>query len=73
MITFQLILAFCGIGACLAQALNLIIIIGIAGLHRKTIRLHFNRHHEFWPELILFIASFGLGIWGFVYLLSWIK
>lgn len=65
-------LAAIGIGSCLAQALNLVIIIVLAGFHRKTIRLHFNRHHEFWPELLVCLASFGLGIWGYVYLLSYI-
>jgi hypothetical protein len=66
------LLAAIGIGSCLAQALNLVIIIILAGLHRKTIRLHFNRHHEFWLELIVCLISFGLGIWGFIYLLRYI-
>ncbi|MDD5513504.1 MAG: hypothetical protein PHD09_07030 [Candidatus Omnitrophica bacterium] len=61
------LLALIGIALCLAQSLNLLIIIAIAGFHRKTIRLHFNRHHEYWAELVLSLIIFGLGVWGIIH------
>lgn len=64
------LLAFIGIGCCLAQALNLIIIIALAMRHKNDFVLNFNRFHEYWVELIVCIASFGLGIWGFIYLVG---
>lgn len=64
------LLAFIGIGCCLAQALNLIIIMALAMKHRDNFTLNFNKFHEYWAELTICIASFGLGVWGFIYLIS---
>lgn len=68
----MILLAFIGVGSCLAQALNLVIIIVIAMFHHGQITLKFNRFHEHWGELVISLASFGLGIWGFIYLLRYI-
>jgi len=66
------LLAAIGVGSCLAQALNVAIIIVLAIAHHGEITLKFNRFHEHWGELVISLASVGLGIWGFIYLLRYI-
>lgn len=64
------LLALMGLACCLALALNTVIMIVIAAFHKGKITLDFNRFHEHYAELVLCLASFGVGTWGFFYLIG---
>ena len=64
-----ILLALIGLGSCLAMALNTVIMVVIAKFCGGKITLDFNRFHEHWTELVLCLASFGLGTWGLLYLM----
>jgi len=63
------LLAIIGVATCLALALNTVVMVVVAAFHGSKITLDFNRFHEHWAELVICLASFGLGIWGFLYLM----
>jgi hypothetical protein len=63
-------LALWGIAACMAMALNTVIFVVLAAFHGHKITLEFNCYHEHLFEVVLCIACFGWGIWGFFYFLT---
>lgn len=67
-----ILLALIGLASCFGMALNTVIMVIVAKFHGGKITLDFNRFHEHWVELVLCLALFGLGTWGFLYLMRWL-